>query len=220
MKRIILQENFIAIVGLTTVVLLIIASGVWSGLETLKGSPEYANAATSSSVTVSATVAGTISCSSDNSSTAFGTILTSAVSTSTPNVSSTMSCANAAAGCAFYVNDAGGNSTAGLFNSTSTGYVITSASSTLVAGTEGYGINATTTSVGSGATLALTAQFSLKNDTSTSTVGGLTLTSIKFANATATSSNREVVIRHKASISTLTWAGTYADTITYQCLAN
>lgn len=226
MKKIILllfykreRERVLSAIGLTLVALLIVGGWFWSSLETLIIHPEYATAATSSAVTVSADVVATISCSTDQSSTAFGTLTSSAVSTSTPNASSTMSCANSAAGCTLNVKDAGGGGNPGLWNS-SASYLVASASSTLSAGTEGYGINATTTATGGGATLTIPVHYRLNSDASTSTVGGFTITNQTLASTAATSSSREVVVRHKAAISASTAAGSYADTITYECTAN
>lgn len=181
--------------------------------------PKYAAAATTSAVTVSASVTATISCSTNQSSTAFGTLTDASVTTSTPNASSTMSCVNSSAGCTLYAKDAGSGSNPGLWNSTSS-KLIASASSTLIAGTEGYGINATTTATGGGAALTISAQYRLSSDVSTSTVGGLLIANTTLASTNATSSNRETVIRHKAAISSATPAGNYDDTITYECTAN
>jgi hypothetical protein len=183
--------------------------------------PEYATAATTTAVTVSANVAAIISCSTNTGSTVFGTLTNASVFTASPNASTTMSCANSAAGCTLYVKDAGGGGNPGLWNSTSSALIESpnatfSATSTLTAGTEGYGIQATTTAAGSGATLAIAAKFNQTGNT----VGGLTLTNGTLASANATSSNREVVVAHKAAIANNTPAGTYNDTITYECAAN
>jgi hypothetical protein len=90
------------------------------------------------------------------------------------------------------------------------------ATSTLVAGTEGYGIQATTTAAGSGATLTIAAKYLQTGDT----VGGLTTTNGTLASNNATSSNREVVVTHKAAIANTTPSGNYNDTITYSCFTN
>lgn len=213
------KQEALNAIGLTLIAFLIIGGWFYSSLETLIIYPEYATAATTSAVTVSATVTATISCSTNQSSTSFGTLTTASVSTSTPNASSTISCVNSAAGCTLYIKDAGSGSNPGLWNSTSSA-LIASASSTLIAGTEGYGINATTTATGSGAVLTISAQYRLGSDASTSTIGGLLITNTTLASVNTTSSNRETVVRHKASISTATAGGTYDDTITYECTAN
>ena len=181
--------------------------------------PELTNAATTSAVTVSASVSAAISCSTDTGSTAFGTLTDASVSTASPNASTTLSCANSSAGCTLYAKDAGGGGNPGLWNSTST-KLIASASSTLVALTEGYGINATTTAIGGGGTLTIPVHYRLGSDTATTTVGGLTLANQTLATTNATSSNRETVIRHKATVAVTTPAGTYNDTITYECTVN
>ena len=224
MKKIIFRlfrerERVFNVVGLTLVALLIVGGWFWSNLETLVIYPEYATAATSSAVTVSADVVATISCASNQTSTAFGTLTSSAVATSTPNASSTMSCTNSSGGCTLYVKDAGGGGNPGLWNSVAS-YLVPSVSSTLVAATEGYGINATTTATGGGATLTIPVHYRLNSDASTSTVGGFTIANQSLAVANSSSSSREVVVRHKASISASTVAGSYSDTITYECTAN
>jgi hypothetical protein len=183
--------------------------------------PEHAAAATSSAVTVSANVQAIISCSTNTGSIAFGTLTDASVFTASPNASTTMSCANSATGCTLYVKNAGSGANPGLWNSTSSALIESpnatfSATSTLAAGTEGYGIQATTTAAGSGATLTIAAKFNQTDNT----VGGLTLTNGTLASNNATSSNREVVVSHKAAITNTTSAGNYNDTITYECTAN
>lgn len=226
MKKIILRlfrggDGALTTIGLTAVVLFITASWFWPSLEILVSPPEEVSAATTSAVTVTASVTATISCSTDQSSTAFGTLTSSVITTSTPSASSTMSCANAASGCSFYVKDAGNASNGGLAT-TSPAYLIRSpnaagdATSTLVAGTEGYGIQAATTTVGSGAALGVVARYLQTGNT----VGRLDITNQTVASTTATSSSREVKTAHKAAISSVTPAGSYSDTITYECSAN
>lgn len=210
------------VIGVVTVVLVVfLLFQIWQASYETVSSPNFAVAATSSSVTVSASVTATISCSTSVGSTSFGTLTDSSVATASPNVSSTIACANSGSGCALYVKDTGNGTNGGLWNASSS-YLIPSpnaafsATSTLVAGTEGYGINATTTAAGSGATLTLAARYNQSDNT----VGGLTLTNNTLANANATSSGREVIVTHKAAISASTVAGAYNDTITYECTAN
>jgi len=177
-------------------------------------------AQTTEIVTVSATVPTSVTCSFSTTTTAFGTIDPSAVYTSYPNVTTTVSC-NPAAGCQVQINDAGNGSYPGLWNS-SASYLIPSpnsafsATATLVAGTEGYGIQATTTSAGSGGTLSLNPRYNQTGNT----VGGLTTTTIQLASSTEPVANREIVVTHKAAVSGLTPAGNYQDTITYNCVSN
>ena len=183
--------------------------------------PNYAGADTSSAVTVTAPVTASISCSTNQTSSAFGTLATYSISTSTPNASTTMSCANSAAGCTLYVKDAGGGGNPGLWNSTSSVLISSpnaaySATATLVAGTVGYGIYATTTAGGSGDTLTIANRYLQTGNT----VGGLLITNTTLALNDATSTSREVVVTHKAAISASITAGTYNDTITYECTAN
>ena len=177
-------------------------------------------AQTTETVTVSATVTTSVTCSFSTTTTAFGTIDTSAVYTSYPNITTTVSC-NPAAGCQVQINDQGSGTQPGLWNS-SASYLIPSpdsafnATATLVAGTEGYGIQATTTSAGSGGTLSLNPRYNQTGNT----VGGLTTTTIQLASSTEPVANREIVVTHKAAVSGLTPAGSYQDTITYNCVSN
>lgn len=167
-------------------------------------------AVSSSTVTVSATVASSVSCSTDNTSTAFGTLTTATIATSTPNASTTISC-NTGLGCTLSVNDAN----AGLATS-SPAYTIPTRRGALSAATEGYGIRATTTATGSGGTLGVKSIYSVEGNN----VGELNTTSTVLASSTASISSREVVVYHRAAISGTTQAASYADTITYSCAGN
>ena len=179
--------------------------------------PNYAGADTSSAVTVTAPVSANISCSTDQTSSAFGTLATYTISTSTPNASTTMSCVNSYAGCTLYIKDAGGGGNPGLWDSTSSTLIPSpnaaySSTATLVAGTVGYGIQATSTSAG----LTLAARYNQTGNT----VGGLSVSNLTLASSTADISDAITIVTHKAAISENTLAGTYIDTITYSCVAN
>lgn len=165
-------------------------------------------------VTVSASVGSSVTCSTATTTTAFGTLTVGSVSTSTPNASTTLSC-NTALGCTLNVQDAGNGGSPGLAT-TSPAYLIASADATLSAGTEGYGIQSATTTVGSGVALGLNSKYRVSGNQ----VGGLTIANTLLASSTGPSSNREVVVVHKAAIGGLTPAGTYVDTITYACTGN
>jgi len=174
-----------------------------------------------SDVTVSATVSQTVSCTASTSTTAFGTLTTSAVSTSTPDVTITMSC-NYASGCTLKVQDDGNATNPGLY-STTVAYLIGSAdaayadTATLAAGTEGYGIQGSTNANGSGGTLTIATRY---NQTGNA-VGGFEITDQSISSSTEPIASRETVVKHKAAISDLTKAATdYADTLTYSCTGN
>jgi hypothetical protein len=87
---------------------------------------------------------------------------------------------------------------------------------TLVAGTDGYGIQAATTTNGSGSTLSLN---SIYNQTG-NTVGKLATTTQVLASSSSPTANREVVVTHKAAVSGLAPAGNYSDNIIYSCIGN
>jgi hypothetical protein len=179
-----------------------------------------ASAQTTGTVTVTATVPTSVTCAFSTTTTDFGTLSVSAVTTSSPNVTTTVSC-NPSAGCQVQVKDQGNGTYGGLYNSAAN-YLIPSpaagfpATATLVAGTEGYGIQATTTTAGSGGTLSLN---SIYNQTG-NTVGRLSTTSVILASSSQPTANREIVVIHKAAVSGLTPAGSYQDIITYDCVSN
>lgn len=186
----------------------------------VQDSVELANGST---VTVSATVNTSITCSTNISSAALGTLSSAAIASTTGsgNASTSLSC-NTGLGCTLTVQDAGNGVNPGLAT-TSPAYIIGSASAafadtaTLSAGTEGYGIQATSTSEGSGGALSLNPRYS---NTSYAAVGGLELSAQTLASSTAQISNRSVVVSHWAAISATTQAGSYGDTITYSCTGN
>jgi len=172
-------------------------------------------------VTVTATITTSVSCSASPTATDFGTLTTAVITTSTPDVTLTMSC-NYALGCTLSVQDDGNTINPGL-NSAAATYLIGSANAawddtdTLVLGTEGYGIQATTTGSGSGGTLTIAARYDQTGDN----VGGLEITDVDVSSSSAPIANRETVIKHKAAISGLTKAAAdYTDTLTYSCTGN
>jgi hypothetical protein len=156
--------------------------------------------------------AQTISCSAAVISTDFGALSLGGIATSVPDVSSTITCGGSL-GCTLTIE----NSVAGLVN-TSSG-AIPNLTGTLVAGTEGYGIQATTTAVGSGATLGINSIYG-GSKFGTDNVGALNFSTQVLASSTAAVTNREVVVRHKAAISPTTVVDDYTDTITYSCVGN
>jgi len=173
-----------------------------------------ASAQTTQTVNVSATVTTTVTCSFSTTTTSFGTIDPSQVWTSSPNVTTTISC-NPAGGCQVQVKDQGNGTDPGLYNSTAN-YLIQSQDATLSAGTEGYGIQAATTTAGSGSTLSLNSKYNKTGND----VGGLTTSYTILATSSSPTANREIVVTHKAAISGLTPAGSYQDIITYNCVSN
>ena len=174
-------------------------------------------------VTVSATISTSVSCSPSTTTTSFGTLTTAVVTTSTPDVTLTMSC-NYASGCTLRVKDTGDFSANPCLHSTTSADEIGSANvayddtATLVIGTEGYGIQAVTNATGTGGTLTIAARY---DHSATSTVGGLEITDVDISSSTIPIAGRETVIKHKAAISGLTKAATdYADVLTYSCTGN
>ena len=166
--------------------------------------------------TVTATVTNTVTCATLPGSTAFGTLSSGSVTTASPNATTTLSC-NSGGGCTLYVADAGNASNPGLYAAAATGTpLILSSTATLSAGTEGYGIQAATTSAGTGSALTLSAIY-LKTGNA---VGGLNLAATQIASTTSPISSKEVIATHLAAIGVLTKSGSYADTVTYSCIGN
>lgn len=162
-------------------------------------------------VTVTATV-GEVSCSVDATSTAFGALNLGSVNDSTPDILTTMACSAVPTGCTLYIEDEGDTSNPGLWNS-SASYLVTSTDATLSPGTDGYGIQATTSDGGW--------TINSKYDKSGNDIGGLTLGgSTTYASSSSGLSTSTATTTHKAAISSSTAAGSYTDTITYSCTAN
>ena len=195
-----------------------LAVGLFAGLFFSAFQP---SSAAGQAVTVSATVTKTISCSNSTTTTSFGTLSAVAVNTSAPSVSSTMACVNDLGGCTLSINDTGNAGNGGLW-SAGTSHLIPSpnaayaATATLAAGTEGFGIQATTTA-GSGAAFTVAANY---NYSGNNTVGKLSPTPATLVSTTATTTGASVIVNNLAAISALTPGGSYTDTITYGCLAN
>ncbi|HUW71873.1 MAG TPA: hypothetical protein VMV66_01615 [Candidatus Humimicrobiaceae bacterium] len=153
-----------------------------------------------------------MSCSVDATSTTFGNLDLGLVNDSTPDILTTMACAAVPGGCTLYVEDEGDTSNPGLWNS-SASYLVTSTDATLSPGTDGYGIQATTSDGGwtINPTYVVTG----------TDVGGLTLGgSTTYASSSSGLSTSTATTTHKTAISTDTAAGSYTDTITYSCTAN
>ena len=206
-----LQFTVFGFFGALASILLIVLFGT-VGLEEIILS-DSVSAATTSNVAVTAEVTTSISCDSSPGSTAFGTLSSTVTITASPNASTTMACTNSGGGCVLYVKDAN----AGLATDTPSHTIpspnaAANASTTLAAGTEGYGIQATTTSAG----LTIDSRYDQTGDI----VGGLSLTDIIIASSTADITDAEVIVTHMAAISEITPPGIYEDTITYSCLVN
>lgn len=175
---------------------------------------KYLNYSLGTSTTNGPFTPSTVSCGISTSTTAFGTVSSAAVATSSPNVSSSITC-NDSLGCILDINDNGNGSSPGLATS-SPAYLIPSTTTTLIAGTEGYGIQAATTSAGSGNVLIINPTY-LKTGND---VGGLSRSATVVASSTNTFTGREVIVSHLVSVSNSTQAGDYTDTITYSCFGN
>ena len=166
-------------------------------------------------MTVNANITTSVSCSTEPASTGFGTLTVSTIFTATSTATSTMSCNNAS-GCTLYVKDAGDAVNPGLYNATATDVIDSSTLTPIVAGAEGYGIQAATTSDGVGGELELATVYFKTGEN----VGALATTNQELASSSVPISSRLVVVTYKATISGLNKAGNYTDTITYECTGN
>lgn len=166
---------------------------------------------------VSATVDASITCSFTGMTTTFSSLNTGAVSTGDTDTTITIS-TNAGNGFNLTVRDAGNATNPGLYKASATTYLIGSADSsyantaTLSSGTDGFGIQGST-SGGSGSSVTIATRY----DQTGNDVGGLELTDTTLASATGAVANRAVTVTHKAAVSGLAPAGSYTDTLTYVC---
>jgi hypothetical protein len=154
---------------------------------------------------ITTAAAPAITCSLSATSTSFSALTPSAVSTSSPDITITIT---SSGGFQINVRDTGNGTNPGLYNSTTT-YLIQSQDATLVAGTDGYGIQATTTNS--------SISINPKYNKSGNDVGGLSLTDVVLATSSGAVSSSTINVKHKASVSVLAPTGDYQDTITYTC---
>jgi len=172
---------------------------------------------TNTPITVSATVNQSVTCNTSTSSVVLGTLTSNAISSTSPSqsASSSLSC-NTGLGCTLSVQDQGNGVSPGLSTS-SPAYLIPSADGLVIAGTENYGIQASSTAEGSGGVLKVATKY---GSTTYAGIGGLLRTATTIASSTAQISNKSILVTHWAAISGTTQAGLYADTITYSCTGN
>jgi len=166
------------------------------------------------SVSVTATVDPSITCTFTGLTTNFASLTTGAISTSDTNTTITVS-SNANSGVNVTVYDAGNATNPGLYKSAGTTHLIASTSATLAAGTDGYGIQGSS-SGGSGAALTVQSPYNVTSNQ----VGGLEAgasNATPIATSTGALASRILTVVHKAAVSGLAPAGSYADTVTYVC---
>ncbi len=170
------------------------------------------------SIDVTATVDTSISCTVNNTSTAFGTFTVATVTTASPTVTWTVS-TNAANGYNLTVRDVGNATNPGLYSSAAA-YLIGSAdasfsnSADLASVSIGYGLQGTKTDGDAGSAASTIASPYTATGTN---VGGFELTAQGLSSATGPVANATVVSTLKAKVSGLVPAGSYVDTLTYVC---
>ncbi len=167
---------------------------------------------------VDITVVSALTCNFSTTTASFGTLTSSAVSTAYGSTTIDVT----SAGTVFIkVQDSGGAGSPGLYKSSATTDLIGSANAasdntdTLIVGTEGYGLQATSTDFGSGAAITIATRYD--NASTTNDIGGFELTDVTMASSTAAVTNRRVILYYKAAASALNVMGSYSDSITYTC---
>ncbi len=201
---IIKPENII--VGIVLVVLAV--TGIVASSET-------GFSATEGTTTVTATVGASISCSLSTSTVVFGTLSVASVNDAWGSTTMLIT-TNSTAFIKVY--DKGDTSDPGLYYAGGPDLIGSAnaagaASSSLVAGTEGFGMQATSSD----------GNMRIKNryhDASTTDiVGGLELYAgvVTLASSTAAVTNERILMYHKAAISSANLAGVYTDDLNYLC---
>lgn len=173
---------------------------------------------------MTATVTESVTCTSAGSPT-FSSLTSASVSSANVRATTTVSC-NSANGCSLTLRDQGngngtsGNGGGGLYKSLAPTDTIESgggASSTLSAGTDGFGVQAFTSTAGSGAGLSVVSRYV---GLSGNDVGNVSTTNITVASGSSPLSGREFAVNAVAAVAALTRAGTYTDTLIYSCTGN
>lgn len=171
-------------------------------------------------ICATATGEATINCTTPLTSTSFGSIKDDAVYASSPDATTTVT-TDSSTGFTMKVYDAGDAASPGLYKSTSPTDLIGSANAayadtaTLSAGTEGYGIQATTTS----ANIIIDPRFLKTGDD----VGGLEIGSgnaVTVASSTGAVTSQIVTHIFKAAVASTNKAGDYQDAVTIDCIVN
>lgn len=200
-------QTFIKVLFIATTLSLIMVAGLVL--------PLYSEGATSS-VTVTATVGSSVSCSSAGAPN-FSALTSAGISTADVPATTTMSC-NSALGCNLTVSSTVLNGVAGLASTTDIieSQTDTNTTKVLSAGTDGYGMQVTSTAAGSGAVLGVVSRWVQTGDT----VGLVSSTAISVASASSPFSSRELSQTFKAAVSALTQSTNYVNTLTYTCTSN
>ncbi|TKJ18854.1 MAG: hypothetical protein CEE43_17150 [Promethearchaeota archaeon Loki_b32] len=159
-----------------------------------------------------------LTCDFSTTTASFGELTTSVVSTAYGSTTINVISADTVF---IKVQDDGDGVDPGLWKSSATTDLIGSANeasgntATLEAGTEGYGMQATSTNEGSGAEFTIAVRYDYAS--TTNTVGGFEITDVTMASTTGAVTNRRVIMYYKAAINASNVMGSYSDTITYTC---
>lgn len=168
-------------------------------------------------VAITSVVDPSISFSLSANASDFGSLSVGSIKASTPNITLTIG-TNSTSGYTILAKDQGNGANPGLYNAAASKTIGSADSSygdvvTLSAGTEGYGLQASS----AGATIGT------RFDGAGDEAGGLEVSSslpTLASHASSMSSNHTITVVHKAAIASWTTAGNYNDTITYIATAN
>lgn len=165
----------------------------------------------SSTITVQTTE---VTCTTQLSETAFGQISINGIFQSLPDATTTVLCEECTSGFTMTIYSTGGEGSPGLYKSDATTDLINSADATLEAGTEGYGIQATTTS----GDITIDPRYLLTGNN----VGGLELNpgATLASSSAAILSEQMVTTIFKATVSQNNELGAYSDQATISCTVN
>lgn len=191
--------------GSTATTYLITVSGTFGDTGTIAVS-----LVTDDQIPVTGTVDPTVTFTVSTSALALGTLATGSISGSSPTSNITIA-TNGSGGYTISVQDQGNGSTAGLY-SAGAAYLVGTSTTTLSAGTEGYGGQCNKVS-GDGTCIY--------SGTGGDAVTAFSRTAITFAShASKPTGTATYTAKVKAAISTATAAGSYADTLTFIGTAN
>lgn len=182
-------------IGLT---LAIIGVLIMSGMI---GVPSSVSAATTATATVDvqATVAETISINVSSSVMNLGVLTDSTVSATSNNFTVKT---NAGSGFTVTIKDTGSTTSPGLWKSSAPTNLIPSNTATpLIAGSQGYGAQGTSTAMG------IYSPYNVSGNN----VGGLQITAQNFASSSSATAGAQATLTLKATISATTTAGAYSD---------
>ena len=169
------------------------------------------NESTYIKITTYTTPGGALSCSFSTTTVSFGALTDGGITTAYSSTTLTITSDSAVF---VKVYDKGGGGTAGLYYAGGPDLIDSADATPLTAGSEGYGLQATST------TWDMTIKAQYNYASTTDNVGGLELVGnmVTMASSSGAVTNAKVIIYHKATIATTILAGAYVDSLNYICV--